>query len=523
MTSEHTPAAAEDAAPDSDRDARLIQLDKNKTGASPAKDINHKITSLDSDLAQLRSELAAINHSVEEGLDRLGDTDTDLTAKVSETYKRLGEIDNAYKSLLQISSRIDTDIKKLNGDVSVVARQTASGIKHLEQSTMAQGSEFARENQKIAGRLEQLVETSRLGSELLKEKIHYVTDRILQVEKNLLADIEALSAQSASESERLDNAVEANRARIIKLQSIDEAIIKRATTLEITSAELGVKSRQLETAVEQLQTSSNTLFAELKTLHARTDRLQAQSAAQAQQITELKSDSGSLRDTLTRLAEKTDRHFASLAGGLALVLLLSLLLYFYQQSQLEATQLALAARGEQLEAQLQDRQQASVAEVSADLDKLQKRLELATAGSRERLTAELAGLRDRLDSIEGRFNHENPFGQIGDDNIIHGEQWLLAQPAENYTVELARLDDRQALYALAARYNHYLDQRLSSYSARDNERQVYVLLAGNYPRSQQAVDAIDSLPASLQMTSPAVIKLHSVQAYIKRQAAVNTL
>ena len=67
----------------------LLEFDENNT-ASTGKDINNKISSLDTDLAQLRAELLTINNSVEEGLDRLGDTDTDLTAKVSETYKRLG-------------------------------------------------------------------------------------------------------------------------------------------------------------------------------------------------------------------------------------------------------------------------------------------------------------------------------------------------------------------------------------------------------------------------------------------------
>ena len=87
-------------------DSKLLQFDENNT-VSSGNDINAKITSLDTDLAHLRNELGSINNSVEEGLDRLGDTDTDLTAKVSETYKRLGEIDNAYKSLLEISSEIN--------------------------------------------------------------------------------------------------------------------------------------------------------------------------------------------------------------------------------------------------------------------------------------------------------------------------------------------------------------------------------------------------------------------------------
>ena len=91
-----TEKAAEDTDVSSESiESKLITFDENNT-VNTGKDINNKITALDTDLAQLRAELSSINSSVEEGLDRLGDTDTDLTAKVSETYKRLGEIDNAY-------------------------------------------------------------------------------------------------------------------------------------------------------------------------------------------------------------------------------------------------------------------------------------------------------------------------------------------------------------------------------------------------------------------------------------------
>ena len=153
-------------------ESKQMEFDKDDEFAV-GNDINTKITTLDADLAHLRAELGSINASVEEGLDRLGDTDTDLTAKVSETYKRLGEIDNAYKSLLQISSRIDADIKKLNGDVSTVAEQSASSIKNLEQSTVAHSTEFAHKNQQVVSRVERLVETSKLTSELLELEQKY--------------------------------------------------------------------------------------------------------------------------------------------------------------------------------------------------------------------------------------------------------------------------------------------------------------------------------------------------------------
>jgi len=87
MTSDKLPADTTTSGSDAvaeNGESKVLKFDESNL-ASPAKDINTKITALDTDLAHLRAELSAINGSVEEGLDRLGDTDTDLTAKVSET------------------------------------------------------------------------------------------------------------------------------------------------------------------------------------------------------------------------------------------------------------------------------------------------------------------------------------------------------------------------------------------------------------------------------------------------------
>ena len=75
-------------------DNNLIHLEKETRAAGQARDINAKIGLLESSLDDLQTELEVVNRSVDEGLERLSDSDLDLTAKVSETYKRLGEIDH---------------------------------------------------------------------------------------------------------------------------------------------------------------------------------------------------------------------------------------------------------------------------------------------------------------------------------------------------------------------------------------------------------------------------------------------
>ena len=191
MNTETTNDSAEDEFAISEQGkSNLIKLeDAAEVEANGGKDINRRITILDADLAQMREELSAINNSVEEGLDRLGDTDTDLRAKVSETYKRLGEIDNAYKALLEISARIDGDINKLNGNVSDVAEQSAAGIKNLEISNLEKSHELARKNEQVASRVNELVTTSRMTRELFDEKLKSTSDNIHKLEQTLVDKI----------------------------------------------------------------------------------------------------------------------------------------------------------------------------------------------------------------------------------------------------------------------------------------------------------------------------------------------
>lgn len=92
-------------------DDNLITLEDKSQDVKRASDINNKIITLEDNLGDLQTELNEVNMSVVEGLDRLNDSDLDLTSKVTETYKRLGEIDHTYKSLSGILDNIDSDVK----------------------------------------------------------------------------------------------------------------------------------------------------------------------------------------------------------------------------------------------------------------------------------------------------------------------------------------------------------------------------------------------------------------------------
>jgi len=524
MTSEKLTAdsASSDAVPGSS-ESKVLKFDETSP-VTPAKDINTKISALDTDLAHLRAELGAINSSVEEGLDRLGDTDTDLTAKVSETYKRLGEIDNAYKSLIEISSRIDSDIQKLNGDVSTVAEQSASGIKTLKQTTIAQSNEFAQKNQQVVSKVNHLLETSKLTGDLLSQKIESTTEKMLQMEKQVVAEIENLSSATRDKTDNIEASVESNRAKILKLQAVDEAIIKRATTLEISSAELAVKSQDMQVSVEQLQQTTGNLSNGLAELREQTRALEDISRNHGSLIGSLQKASADITDKVALLANRENKHFNFSVIGFLALLVISAVIYFTQQSRFDFSETKLVEQSAVLDEKIQGLQQIqkdSVATVSDSLLVLEDRLEQVTTKLQEKIEKEsvqteqkLQTVNDQLKSVDARLSQSSPFSKFGDDNIIHGQQWITSLPEENFVLQLAYVDNTDTLYQIAQRYNYYLKDALSYFEVSDNGSTKYVLLSGNYTTPQQAAAKMQSMPHYIAMQRPVMKRLADVQAYI---------
>ena len=523
MSSEKLPASIADTDTAADNidsiaennESKILTFDENNA-VSSGRDINTKITALDTDLAHLRAELGSINNSVEEGLDRLGDSDTDLTAKVSETYKRLGEIDNAYKSLLEISSRIDTDIKKINGDVSTVAEQSASGIKTLEQSTIAQSNEFTHKNQQVVTKVNHLVETSKLTGELLSQKVQATTEKMLQMETQVVAEIESLSNVTKNKTDAIEVSVESNKAKILKLQSVDEAIIKRATTLEISSAELTVKSQDMQSSVELLQSSTSSLSTGLNELREQTRALQDITNNHGSLISSLQRATSDIADKLAVLSDRESRHFNIFTVSFLLLLIATAVIYFSQQSQFDITDTGIAQRSEVVDTKIASLQLQQTSSTTALENKV---VELSAAMQEEMALVDqkMKNMQDQVQSVEGRFNNDSPFSQIGSDNVIHGPQWLAALPADNFAIQLAYVSDTAALYELAQRYNYYLKDSLSYFEVDVDGVTRFVLLSGNYTTQQQAMTKINSMPRYIDMQQPVVRGLDAVQGYISQK------
>lgn len=493
--------------------SKLIHLEGDVKQTNRAKDINSKINLLETSLGALQEQLEVVNKSVEEGLDRLSDTDLDLTAKVSETYKRLGSIDGTYKSLIKISNDIDSEVKKLTMEMEEVAEQSAAELGRVETMSSTQIKKTNEQHQELIIRVNDLVEHSRETNKELASSVKKNTDALLALEKQLVAEIDAL----ANTTEERDNAIstdlneakktiEKNKAKIIQMQSIDEALSKRATALEISAAELTDKSRMIESSV-------NMLDARTQDLSQSVGKLQEQSELHSSLISGLQKTAAEIANSLMALTDREKYHFRSLTGALLLVLLLVTTLYFYQQGINETNAVVSAETNQLVDQKVASLQQQTtmaeteIAVTQNELAAINEKLE----GDIKLVNSKLVNLNDQAASLDGRLNRVSPFSQFGADNIIHGPQWLAAQPGNNLVIQLAMVSDKKELYVIAQRYSHYLNEQLAYYVVKTELGEKYVLTYGSFTNKADISAALYRMPRNINFQRPGVTSIAALQ------------
>ena len=171
----------------------------------------------------------------------------------------------------------------------------------------------------------------------------------------------------------------------------------------------------------------------------------------------------------------------------------------------------LAERSEHVDSMvysLQQTQQSAAISADESLSALEQKI--------AQVDHKMQDIEDQVQSVDGRLNENSPFSQMGDDNIIHGPQWIAGLPAENFSVQLAYTESKNTMYEIAQRYNFYLKDSLSYFEVENNGVVTYALLSGNYTTQQQALNAIDGMPRYIDMQQPIVRKLDSIQKHIAK-------
>ncbi len=494
MTNEQ-PLQSDEAPPESN----LIHLENDTRAIGQAKDINAKIGLLETSLDELQTELDVINRSVDQGLERLGDSDLDLTSKVSDTYKRLGEIDNTYKALSAISENIDNEVKKLTTEISDVATRSATELE-------SHNTQFTEQHEQLVERVSELVRHSHETSAQLTQSIKDNTDSLLKFEKELVAEIDSLAHTTNERSDNIEKAVESSKARILQLQSVDDALEKRAASLESTAAELTQKSKQLDASVDLLDMRTDELSAIV-------DKLLEESEKHSSLISALHDKSVEMAMSIRALAGTENRHFKILSGFLAVAILAIAGLYFYHQSEMSHDAIVTAERTQVVDQHITGLQQdgmksaVTIAEVQDNLVALNEKLDNEV----NTINSKLQAMDDQAQSLDGRISNDSPFSQIGSNNIIHGPHWLAQQPAENYAVQVASVTDKKDLYDIAQRYNHYLKDELSYYTVKSGQNEKFVLVSGGYASERDAAAVVQRLPRYVNFQRPVRTRMADIQ------------
>jgi septal ring-binding cell division protein DamX len=144
-----------------------------------------------------------------------------------------------------------------------------------------------------------------------------------------------------------------------------------------------------------------------------------------------------------------------------------------------------------------------------------------TAQSQQVVNSEISAINDRLvtigdqvETLDGRVTNMRPHQTFGSDNVIHSAQWIAKQPADNHTIHLATVGDKQEMYKLAQRYNAYLDKELAYLPVTVKKAQKYALIYGNFSAVNDAESALNQLPRTVQRHRPSVHTMKQVQSFI---------
>jgi chromosome segregation ATPase len=479
--------------------SKLIHLENETRAIGQARDINARIGLLETSLSDLQAELDVINQSVDQGLERLNDSDLDLTAKVSETYRRLGEIDSTYKALSVISENIDTEVRKLATEIEDVAVRSAMDIENQNVQTTEQ-------HEHLVQRVNELVAHSHETNAQLAQSIEDNTDALIRLEKELVAEIDSLASATSERSDNIEKELENSKARILQLQAVDDALEKRAASLENTAARLAQASQELETSIDLLDRRTDDLTDRVAELIEYNEK-------HATLIGALQEKSVEMAMSIRALAGTENRHFKILSGFSLLAIAAIAALYFYHQSEMSHDAIVTAERTQVVDQHISGLQQrdlesaASLSEVRENLLALNEKLD----GDISTINAKLQAVNDQADSLDGRISSISPFSQIGSSNVVHGPQWLAQQSADDYAILVASVTDKSEMYDIAQRYNHYLKDELSYYTVNSGGGEKFVLVSGGYAQERDAAAVIRRLPRYVNFQRPAVTRMAEIQ------------
>ncbi|MES9830856.1 MAG: hypothetical protein ABW139_01305 [Candidatus Thiodiazotropha sp. DIVDIV] len=486
----------------------LVQFESGSSSSALPTELNRKIGMIDADLDDLKTELSKANKGVKTKLLDLSEKEIDLTSRVSEAYQQLGDLDQAYQSLIGKSSLISKEIKSVSKQLVEVTDKTESEMGSLNTDVQA-----------LIERTEELSSKSRETTKVLNKSIKDNAKVLRELEGQLLTEINALAADSQQRDETLDTKtdkigsdlekaeveIKSSQARLIKMQAVDQALEKRVANIDATADELTKKSRELSR-------STTTLNKRTSELSSAIEELKNQTEEHSGLIADLQDSSEHTARALYSLIMVEKKHYRIL--GLAIALLVVGMLGFLAYDNANWTaeeqhnlQLQSGVNDNTEQLLISQSQMVEIGTKSLQTDKIiQEEITI--------LNDQLTQIGDQVDSLDGRVNNIRPNSTFGKDNIIHSDQWLSKQPAENYTIHLTTVKEKQQLYKITERYHNQLQDVLAYIPVTVNKSKQFALVYGNYSSRKEAESSMSGLPRYIDRKMPSVHSMKQVQSYI---------
>lgn len=481
-------------------------------------EINKQMTSLEDSIIKLNKQLNSTNKQVKNDVQRLTESDAEITDKVAETYKQLGIIESTFQSLSVESQKINTDLKKVNSTIKAFERSSADALNSAIENQSQINGEFKSNHEEVVERAEKLAKKATSISKKLDKSIKDNSKALTDLEARIVVELETIAQTSEKRDQKLDDKIDtandeinSHKAKMMLMQSVDEALEKRASALEQTSQQLLADSAALKDTTETLDILTSRLVADVDALEIHTARLQQQNDQQQGVIETLQDKAESLGRSLLALADLEKKHFRAL-GAFSLLLMLAVIgLFFYGQYARDTESNAEALRNSQvnesitdLQTRVQDEQMASqvfyseITDLQKDIDSIQDKM---------------LAMNDQVESLDGRVQFLAPLYNFGSSNTIHGSQWMAnLDPALN-SIKIATVNDKQSLYEIAQRYSHYFTEELAYYSTADN--QFTLIYGGNFKDDAVLENALRRMPRYINHQAISVISNADVLELIK--------
>ena len=476
----------------------LVKLGEKSSDINKAKDINSKLSSLEDNLGALQSKLRENDQRVMRELQGINDNNTNLTEKISEAYIQLGGIDKEYKALSHISSSIEQEVNRLSVEIKDVSEQSTSDVLNLNEN-----------HDEMVRRVNELVVSSQQTNKKLSQSITENTAALKKYSEQLVSEINDLADTTQTRDEQIEQELNAskkdiqeNKAKILKMQAVDEALAKRTSQLEDSTGVLKNNLQNLYFSFSELDNRTRELGTLVK-------KLSDQGEDHAGLINNIQEDTAVMGLSLHKLGIREKKHFTWLSISVVAVFVISLMLYGYQMNtQINDTQ-TLAAGQQQIQQNLTSSQASAQATTDA-LTLRNTQLENEVASMKQ----QLVNVDEHISSIDSRIDYIAPYSTFGKDSIIHGPQWLAAQSADNFSIQLASAKNKKQLHEIALRYSHYLTTDVSYYKSATAQGEQYVLVVGSFSTYEQAASALWRMPSNINFQRPTISRVADIQKLI---------